>query len=92
MDKKTYVIHFMVFALSAMILGIGTALFVKASLGADALSTFVMGIAHVTSIRVDQLIFVIMYGMMAVTLLMDKKKLGIASLIIVSYPMQKFNG
>lgn len=81
MSKQAYVSNLLVFAISAMILGLGTACFVKADLGADALSTFALGIEHYLPIRVDQIIFVIMYGMMFVTLLLDRKKLGFASFL-----------
>lgn len=76
-----YMRHVLVFLISAMILGFGTACFIKADLGADAMSTFALGIKLHTPIRVDIAVFIIMYAMMAGTFLIDKKKLGVVSFL-----------
>lgn len=81
MNTKTYLSHLLVFMIAAMILGLGTACFVKAELGADALSTFAIGIDQHTFLRVEQIIFLIMYGMMACAAWIDRKKLGFASFL-----------
>ena len=84
LSLTAYIRHVIVFFISAMILGLGTACFVKADLGADAMSTFALGIQHHTPIRVDIAIFIIMYAMMAGTFLIDKTRLGIVSFL---YPL-----
>lgn len=76
-----YIRHVLVFLISAMILGFGTACFIKADLGADAMSTFALGIKLHTPIRVDIAVFIIMYAMMAGTFLIDKKKLDVVSFL-----------
>lgn len=81
MSFKYNGMHSLMFLISAMILGFGTACFVKANLGADALSTFALGIHIHTGISVDIAIFLIMYMMMLITYWFDKTKLGLLSFL-----------
>lgn len=81
MNFKIIGMRSLMFLISAMILGFATACFVKANLGADALSTFALGIHIHTGISVDIVIFLIMYMMMFITFWFDKTKLGLLSFL-----------
>lgn len=79
--NKLYLWQVSVFLLSAGILGLGTTFVVCAGVGADALSTMALGLSKHINVTVDILIFAIMYVMMGIAYLFDKKKVGFLSLV-----------
>lgn len=81
MKQKRYGQQLLAFTGGAVLLGTGTACFIKAGLGADAMSTFALGLHGISGQPIEVLIFIIMYTMMGVTVLLNPAKIRLSSLL-----------
>lgn len=81
--------HLIILCLSAFILGIGCVFFVQASLGSDAMTTLMNGMHNALGCTLSQCNMILNIMMILIAYLIDRKQVGIGSVI---YPIISSQG
>lgn len=73
---KNKTVQVICFCVSAILLGLAIACFIRSDLGIDPFSTFAQGITMYVPIHVDISIFLVSIGMLGLAMLINHKRLG----------------